>query len=144
MPGDQEIVWTPELEVALFHSMHGHKPVGLNKHFNMICIQFRLSRATGRQITTQQIWDHLKTMYDIETLDENECLPFPNDEKEFTLPDDFMKSKLDVISPKQPLSPKEGSSGTPKENVRKRLRVSSNGSSPSSPTVHTSKRRRQQ
>ena len=38
-----------------------------------------------------------------------------------------------------------GFSGTPKENVRKRLRVSSNSSSPSSPTVHPiSKRRRQQ
>ena len=23
-----EVKWTPELEVALFHSMHGHKPVG--------------------------------------------------------------------------------------------------------------------
>ena len=24
----EEINWTPELEVALFHSLHGHKPVG--------------------------------------------------------------------------------------------------------------------
>ena len=23
-----EVKWTPELEVALFRSMHGHKPVG--------------------------------------------------------------------------------------------------------------------
>jgi len=23
-----ELNWTPELEVALFHSLHGHKPVG--------------------------------------------------------------------------------------------------------------------
>ena len=24
----EELKWTAELEVALFHSMHGHKPVG--------------------------------------------------------------------------------------------------------------------
>ena len=24
----RDVKWTPELEVALFHSMHGHKPVG--------------------------------------------------------------------------------------------------------------------
>ena len=23
-----DLNWTPELEVALFHSLHGHKPVG--------------------------------------------------------------------------------------------------------------------
>lgn len=23
-----ELSWAPELEVALFHSLHGHKPVG--------------------------------------------------------------------------------------------------------------------
>ena len=28
MPGEQAVAWTPELEVQLFHSMYGHKPVG--------------------------------------------------------------------------------------------------------------------
>ena len=26
----EEVKWSAELEVALFHSMHGHKPVGEN------------------------------------------------------------------------------------------------------------------
>ena len=39
--------------------------------------------------------------------DENECLPFPNEEKEFTLPDDYGKHKPAILSPKLPLSPKE-------------------------------------
>jgi len=26
---EEEVKWTAELEVALFHSMHGHKPVGM-------------------------------------------------------------------------------------------------------------------
>lgn len=25
---EEVLVWTPELEVSLFHSMKGHKPVG--------------------------------------------------------------------------------------------------------------------
>ena len=25
---EEEVKWNAELEVALFHSMHGHKPVG--------------------------------------------------------------------------------------------------------------------
>ena len=69
--------------------MHGHKPVGkftmqlevvyklsqsmtpligLNKHFHMACIQWRLERLHSISLTTDQIWDHLHTLYDLKTL----------------------------------------------------------------------------
>ena len=31
MEAKEVLVWTPELEVSLFHSMKGHKPIGINK-----------------------------------------------------------------------------------------------------------------
>ncbi|XP_071500283.1 MRG/MORF4L-binding protein-like [Diadema antillarum] len=81
-----ELVWNTELEVSLFYAMRGHKPVGVNKNFQMMCIHEKFNQATGRQVTSQQIWDHLGTMYDMQALHESEILPFPNKEVEFTLP----------------------------------------------------------
>ena len=34
-------IWDADLEVCLFESMQGHKPVGFNKHFHMMCIQHK-------------------------------------------------------------------------------------------------------
>ena len=31
MEAKEVLVWTPELEVSLFHSMKGHKPIGKDK-----------------------------------------------------------------------------------------------------------------
>ena len=31
MEAKEVLVWTPELEVSLFHSMKGHKPIGKNE-----------------------------------------------------------------------------------------------------------------
>ena len=87
-----DVKWTAELEVALFHSMHGHKPVGkitfttakdrcasysrfvyslcagLNKHFHMACIQWRLQQRHSISLSTQQIRQHLNNLYDLKTL----------------------------------------------------------------------------
>lgn len=38
-------------------------------------------------ISSDKIWTHLETMYNLEALDDIESLPFPNDEREFYLPD---------------------------------------------------------
>ncbi|XP_058979573.1 uncharacterized protein LOC101891901 isoform X1 [Musca domestica] len=78
-PADQE--WTPEEEIQLFYAMAGLKPVGVNKHFYIACIAERLNRDT------ESVWGHLRTLYNLEALDELEPLPFPNDEKEFSLPE---------------------------------------------------------
>ncbi|KAL7985648.1 hypothetical protein Chor_004218 [Crotalus horridus] len=64
------VVWSPEVEVCLFHAMLGHKPVGVNRHFHMICIRDKFSQNIGRQISSKIIWDHLSTMYDMQALRE--------------------------------------------------------------------------
>ncbi|XP_030819091.1 MRG/MORF4L-binding protein [Camarhynchus parvulus] len=85
------VVWSPEVEVCLFHAMLGHKPVGVNRHFHMICIRDKFSQNIGRQISSKVIWDHLSTMYDMQALHESEILPFPNIEKNFALPDEMIQ-----------------------------------------------------
>ncbi|XP_010720797.1 MRG/MORF4L-binding protein [Meleagris gallopavo] len=76
---------------CLFHAMLGHKPVGVNRHFHMICIRDKFSQNIGRQISSKVIWDHLSTMYDMQALHESEILPFPNIEKNFILPDELIQ-----------------------------------------------------
>ncbi|PNF34488.1 hypothetical protein B7P43_G11212 [Cryptotermes secundus] len=92
------IEWNVDTEVQLFYAMHGHKPVGVNKYFQMACILEKFRNSINRDITSKVIWDHLDTMYDMQALDDTENLPFPNDEREFCLPEaDFanmMKDKL--------------------------------------------------
>ncbi|XP_051947959.1 MRG/MORF4L-binding protein-like isoform X1 [Xyrauchen texanus] len=88
---DESIVWSQEVEVCLFHAMLGHKPVGVNRHFHMICIRDKFSQNIGRQVPSKVIWDHLSTMYDMQALHESEILPFPNSEKNFALLEEIIQ-----------------------------------------------------
>ncbi|XP_013207545.1 MRG/MORF4L-binding protein isoform X3 [Microtus ochrogaster] len=90
-PAEETVVWSPEVEVCLFHAMLGHKPVGVNRHFHMICIRDKFSQNIGRQVPSKVIWDHLSTMYDMQALHESEILPFPNPERNFVLPDEIIQ-----------------------------------------------------
>lgn len=47
----------------------------------------RLSKALNRKVTSEQVWAHLKTMYNLKALDELEPLPFPNENSDFSLPE---------------------------------------------------------
>ncbi|XP_053563697.1 MRG/MORF4L-binding protein [Bombina bombina] len=102
VPVEEPVVWSPEVEVCLFHAMLGHKPVGVNRHFHMICIRDKFSQNIGRQISSKVIWDHLRTMYDMQALHESEILPFPNSEKNFILPEDIIQEvKEGKVAPEE-------------------------------------------
>lgn len=87
--------WTPDVDVALFRALHGHKPVGelrydtpsidrsavkslrvcviaryegLNKHWHMACIQQRLAQSLGASFTADDIWERLRGLYDLDAL----------------------------------------------------------------------------
>ncbi|XP_036389852.1 MRG/MORF4L-binding protein isoform X2 [Megalops cyprinoides] len=90
-PTEESVIWSQEVEVCLFHAMLGHKPVGVNRHFHMICIRDKFSQNIGRQVSSKVIWDHLGTMYDMQALHESEILPFPNSEKSFVLPEEIIQ-----------------------------------------------------
>lgn len=82
-----ETTWTPEDEVHLFYALNGLRPIGINRHFNMMGVMERFARSTSSEFTSEQIWKHLRSMYNLEALEMLETLPFPNEEKEFALPE---------------------------------------------------------
>ncbi|XP_078410927.1 MRG/MORF4L-binding protein isoform X2 [Cetorhinus maximus] len=148
---EETVSWTPEVEVCLFHAMLGHKPVGVNRHFHMICIRDKFSQNIGRQVSSKIVWEHLNVMYDMQALHESEILPFPNGERNFVLPEDIIHEvKEGNVKVIEKLTVKEkvpvaGEVGT-KEVIdkRKRNRATANllsvNSNPSSPSG--AKRRR--
>jgi MRG-binding protein len=79
------VVWSPEVEVCLFHAMRGHKAIEVNQHFHMFCIQDKFNQNIGCQVPSTVIWDHLSTTYDMQALHESEILSFPNPERNFIL-----------------------------------------------------------
>ncbi|XP_032687974.1 MRG/MORF4L-binding protein [Odontomachus brunneus] len=82
-----EIEWNVENEIQLFFAMNGHKPVGINKYFHMLCIWEKFRIAIRKDISLKIIWDHLESMYDLMALDDMEDLPFPSQEIDFSLPE---------------------------------------------------------
>ncbi|XP_076287864.1 MRG/MORF4L binding protein [Lasioglossum baleicum] len=85
-PND-EVEWNVENEIQLFFAMNGHKPVGVNKYFHMVCIWEKFRAAIHKDVPLKMIWDHLESMYDLIALDDMEDLPFPNQEIDFSLPE---------------------------------------------------------
>ncbi|XP_022128621.1 MRG/MORF4L-binding protein [Pieris rapae] len=118
--------WDVDMEIQLFYAMANHKPVGINKHFQMACIWEKLSNSITKEISTQDIWKHLETLYDTSMLDETEPIPFPNQEVPFSLSEGefgaLLKQKCrDVIlgddsddgrSPSPKPAPRSNSRGT--------------------------------
>ncbi|KAK9476149.1 chromatin modification-related protein EAF7-domain-containing protein [Lipomyces japonicus] len=64
--------WSIEQEIALFKAICRYKPVGINKHFLMVCICQMVNNPNvqGPYLTTKSIWDKLATLYDLEGLDD--------------------------------------------------------------------------
>ncbi|CAG5114598.1 unnamed protein product [Candidula unifasciata] len=96
-----DFVWNPDMEVNLFHAMRGHKPVGVNKHFQMISIHDRLSSAC-KKITSDDVWNHLSTLYDLQALNESEIVPFPNKNGCFDLLESDVSDLCEKTFPRTP------------------------------------------
>ncbi|XP_062871519.1 MRG/MORF4L-binding protein [Trichomycterus rosablanca] len=128
---DESVVWSQEVEVCLFHAMLGHKPVGVNRHFHMICIRDKFSQNIGRQVSSKVIWDHLGTMYDMQALHESEILPFPNSEKSFILPEEIIQEVREG---------KVGSEDDSKEDFKEERDLSATHEEGSNSSVKTSER----
>ncbi|XP_019640674.1 PREDICTED: MRG/MORF4L-binding protein-like [Branchiostoma belcheri] len=154
--GAPPVDWSVDLEINLFQAMRGHKPVGVNRHFQMACIHEKLNQMVNRHISVQQIWNHLDDMYDMPALHDSEILPFPNSQTEFILPDDIRNpdESFDTASPrdsdmggaKSSRGAGTGATNTPDSSPkRKRTRqlASSSPSSPANPPSSTKRRRLQ-
>lgn len=83
----EDMEWSIEEEVQLMYALDGLKPVGINKHFYMARICERMSKALKREIAPDTVWAHLRTLYNLDVLDQMERLPFVEEEVEFSLPE---------------------------------------------------------
>ena len=100
-------VWSPASESALFQALIKHKPAGgrwtslvlvfkkllfnlpgINKHFAMALVSEKLcSQLSTDQISSEEIWWKLKSMFDLNAVDDREeVIPFTLEEREFCLP----------------------------------------------------------
>ncbi|XP_057311270.1 MRG/MORF4L-binding protein-like [Hydractinia symbiolongicarpus] len=96
-------MWTPDLEVNLFHALKGHKPTGINRFFHMACIHHKLATSCElKDLTPNHIWAHLKDMYNLDTLNELDELPFPNGVVDFSLPEEMTNPEFMMSAPCSP------------------------------------------
>ncbi len=100
MSEEDAVNWNIEAEVNLFHAMRNHKPVGVNRHFQMACITNKLHDSVTKKLTASQVWQHLGKMFDLAALNESEILPFPNKEKDFVLPDQDYSTLMELEFPR--------------------------------------------
>lgn len=57
------------MEIELFRAIMAHKPVGADRHFQMIFIKALLSsRIHTAALSTDQLWVKLDTLYNMEEL----------------------------------------------------------------------------
>ncbi|KAK3879672.1 hypothetical protein Pcinc_015780 [Petrolisthes cinctipes] len=125
-----EIDWSVENEIQLFYAMMGHKPVGVNKHFQMMIIHDKLSSSLNCELSTNTIWKKLETLYDMAALDESDKLPFPNNESEFQLPTEFSDLLDERIKPEMREETKEEEKREEKKEEKKEKEVRGRGRPP--------------
>ncbi|CAH1116725.1 unnamed protein product [Phaedon cochleariae] len=102
----EDFEWNVVNEGQLLDAMVGHKPVGVNKYFQMAFICDKFTDNLHKDINSDKIWAHLETMYNLEALDECESIPFPNTEREFNLPDSEYASLIGKKEDKKVQTPK--------------------------------------
>ncbi|KAJ8925572.1 hypothetical protein NQ315_009412 [Exocentrus adspersus] len=111
----EDFEWNVVNEGQLLDAMAGHKPVGVNKYFQMAFICDKFTESLHKDIDPGKIWAHLETMYNLEVLDESESIPFPNTEREFNLPDsDFGNLISKKEEEKTKVQAQKGDKETPK------------------------------
>lgn len=58
-----------EGEIALFRSIMRARPVGIHRYFHILTIRNAILRDTGQDVTIGEIWDKLKSCYDLDILE---------------------------------------------------------------------------
>lgn len=60
----------------LLHSMKGHRPYGIDKHFQMMFILEKFRTRSGLNVSAEVLWDYIEELYDIKYLTDRELDEF--------------------------------------------------------------------
>ena len=67
-----KIKWNSELINHLLHSMKGHRPFGIDKHFQMMFILEKFRARSGLNVSAEVLWNYIDELYDIRYLTDRE------------------------------------------------------------------------
>ncbi|KZT65803.1 hypothetical protein DAEQUDRAFT_746847 [Daedalea quercina L-15889] len=67
--GSLNFLDTVEGEIAFFRSMMRARPVGLHRHFHVLTIRNAILRDTGRAVSTDALWEKLRSCFDLDILE---------------------------------------------------------------------------
>ncbi|VDO12407.1 unnamed protein product [Rodentolepis nana] len=81
--------WTLDEEIYLFMAIMTYKPAGRDRNFQMCCLAYKLQNETKLSYSISDIWKRIKELYNIELINENECVPYSEKPCEFSLPGYF-------------------------------------------------------
>lgn len=60
---------TVEGEIAFFRSIMRARPIGLHRHFHVLSIRTVIHQDTGRYVSIDDLWEKLRSCYNIEALE---------------------------------------------------------------------------
>lgn len=66
---EQSFLDTLEGEIVFFRSLMRARPVGIHRHFHAMVIRSAIQRDTGRWVPMEEIWDKLRSCYDMDLLE---------------------------------------------------------------------------
>jgi len=70
MEDDEEHVLDTVLgEISFFRSITRHRPVGLHRHFHVLCMQQAIQRETNTSVPVEDVWAKIEASYDLEALE---------------------------------------------------------------------------
>lgn len=69
---------TVEGEIAFFRSIMRARPIGLHRHFHVLSIRTVIHQDTGQYVSIDDLWEKLRSCYNIEALENLVRFAFPN------------------------------------------------------------------
>jgi MRG-binding protein len=60
---------TIEGEISFYRSVMRARPVGIHSHFHVLTIRNAILKDTGHTVTTDEIWEKLRSLYDLDALE---------------------------------------------------------------------------
>ena len=88
---------TVEGEIAFFRSIMRARPIGLHRHFHVLSIRTVIHQDTGRYVSIDDLWEKLRSCYNIEALENLVRFPKKNLPTELA-PFSPSKSVVDMLT----------------------------------------------